>query len=552
MRVVLKQTFPLGRFHANPWRMFPFEDPHGEWPPSPWRLLRAILARSHQLEREHGVRCQPWRDSLMRAFCTSTFGWRLPPFSWRGPGLRQYQPATFEWDPPSRTKKVKGNPVNIPGEKKYRPTLVRDNFWLVDRSGTDPSSGMVWWILDGERWSDGDFNWLDASLDRMTYFGRAEAITEIQRVEKMPKDIHVNCVLEQNPSSGSVPVLVPTVGATLEQVQAVTDDPSVKNSTVPPGARWLHAKRPIRPQVKLRRSSPRTRKPTRLIQFAIGVRVSPPRESVVVLTQRFRGRVIREFLGGSWSRANAEQRETVRLLAGKEADGAPLRDHRHPHARFGILFDQETGKAARLLVWRDQPFTNDEQQAVLNAAERELPLSFAKAGTRDPWSVRLVPLDSQVPPPNGFGEQAWRCWRTVTPYIPPRYAYDRKGRVRAGESPEEQLRLELTRQKYDTSGLTIQMDNRDVEWTRVHRPRRHRDDPTNTERRGYQVSLTFDRSVRGPISLGYSSHFGLGLFVPVTTPERVLGRYRDRDGDVPDSVFEPLDAEDLAAWEGTE
>ena len=35
-------------------------------------------------------------------------------------------------------------------------------------------------------------------------------------------------------------------------------------------------------------------------------------------------------------------------------------------------------------------------------------------------------------------------------------------------------------------------------------------------------------------------------------PERVLGRYRDRDGEVPDSVFEPLDAADLAAWEGQE
>ena len=33
-------------------------------------------------------------------------------------------------------------------------------------------------------------------------------------------------------------------------------------------------------------------------------------------------------------------------------------------------------------------------------------------------------------------------------------------------------------------------------------------------------------------------------------PERVLGRYRDRDGDVPDSVFEPLTGAELAAWEG--
>ena len=35
-------------------------------------------------------------------------------------------------------------------------------------------------------------------------------------------------------------------------------------------------------------------------------------------------------------------------------------------------------------------------------------------------------------------------------------------------------------------------------------------------------------------------------------PERVLGRYRDRDGDVPDSVFEPLAEAELAAWEGDE
>lgn len=35
-------------------------------------------------------------------------------------------------------------------------------------------------------------------------------------------------------------------------------------------------------------------------------------------------------------------------------------------------------------------------------------------------------------------------------------------------------------------------------------------------------------------------------------PERVLGRYRDRDGDLPDSVFEPLDEGELALWEGGE
>ena len=404
--------------------------------------------------------------------------------------------------------------MNIPGERTYRSTLVQDNFWLVGRSKADSDSDIVWWIVDGERWSEDGLDWLDASLDRMTYFGRTEAITEIQRVEKLPEGVDVNCVLEQMPSSGSVPVLAPTVDVTLEQVQAVTDDPSVVNSTVPPGARWLYAKRPVRPPVKRPRSKPLMRKPLRLVQFAIGARVSPPRKSLVVLTQRFRGRVIWEFLAGSWQRANSAQREAARLLTGKEVDGSPLQDHRHPHARFGILFDHETGQAARLLVWRNQPFADDEQRAILNAAEQELQISFVKAGTRDPWTVRLVPLDSQVPKPDGFGEQPYRHWETVT-YVPPRHVYNRQGRVKAGESPEEQLRLELDRQGYDTTGLMIRVDDQAAEWIRVHRPRRNRVDPTNTERRGYRAFLTFDTPVRGPISLGYSSHFGLGLFLPV-------------------------------------
>ena len=519
MRVVLRQTFPLGRFHANPWRAFPFEDPHGEWPPSPWRLLRAILARSHQLERERGVQCHGWRESLVRAFCTGTVGWRLPPSSWRGPGLRQYQPATFEWDPPSRTKTVKGRRVNIPGEKTFRPTLARDNFWVIGNIGANVDDAQaVWWVMDGDAWSEDQLDWLDASLERMAYFGRAEAITEIQRVEQLPTDMPVNCVLEQMPSSGSVPVLAPTGEATLEQVQAVTDDPLLANSTVPPGACWLHARRPARPPVRLPRSAPRMRESPRVIQFAIGTRVSPSRKAVVVLTQRFRGRVIREFLAGSWRRANATRRAAARLLTGKEADGSTLRDHRHPHARFGIFFDPETGKAARLLVWRDQPFSDDEHRAILQAAEQELQLSFHGAGTRDPWTVRLVPLDSRVSPPMGFGPELYRRWRTVTPYVPPRHMYDRRGRVRSRESLEEQLRLDLSRRGYNTTGLSIVVDDEMTEWTQIHRPRRNRDDPTNTVRRGYHVALTFDMPVRGPISLGHSAHFGLGLFVVADDP----------------------------------
>jgi CRISPR-associated protein Csb2 len=32
--------------------------------------------------------------------------------------------------------------------------------------------------------------------------------------------------------------------------------------------------------------------------------------------------------------------------------------------------------------------------------------------------------------------------------------------------------------------------------------------------RGFGLRLTFSKAIRGPISLGYGSHFGLGAFVP--------------------------------------
>ena len=44
MSVLLRLQFTTGRFHATRWAENPPTDPYGEWPPSPWRLLRALAA----------------------------------------------------------------------------------------------------------------------------------------------------------------------------------------------------------------------------------------------------------------------------------------------------------------------------------------------------------------------------------------------------------------------------------------------------------------------------------------------------------------------------
>src|SRR5436853_1557544 len=43
MPVTIKLTFPAGRYHATPWGRHVNEGVP-EWPPSPWRLLRALIA----------------------------------------------------------------------------------------------------------------------------------------------------------------------------------------------------------------------------------------------------------------------------------------------------------------------------------------------------------------------------------------------------------------------------------------------------------------------------------------------------------------------------
>lgn len=513
MKLCLAQTFPLGRFHATPWKVFPYDDPHGEWPPSPWRLLRALLARSHQWERERepGAVTDEHRVTLVHAFTTSEISWRLPEFSWRGPGLRQYQPAEFK-KMPSAAKE--------PGMMAYNTTKVLDNFWLT--AGDDDP---LLWILDGGDWDPPTIDLLDGCLDRLTYFGRAESITAIRRLAGSIRE--PNCRLQAHRSARSVPVLCPGVDATLELLQMTTDDKPVRESTVPPGAVWRYAERPPRPaarQSPVRRGRVKPR--VNFLQFALGSHVTPSLDHVALLTNRFRGRAVRAYLkgefgvNGGWEKAGACQRDAVVLLLGKGAEGQALTGHRHVY--LAIWFDPKTKKPARLIAWRSSPFDEKEQNALLTAASQPLSLGYNQVprmgGGRDPWRVHLVPLDSAVPRPPGFssGEQ-YAAWESMTPYVPPRHVYDKRGKEKTGESPEKQLSRELERIGLPTARIERLGGSR---WVKVHRTKRGDANASNASKRGLHFRLDFSTPVCGPLALGHSSHFGLGLFVPAGEMEK--------------------------------
>lgn len=503
MEVVLCQKFPLGRFHATPWRVNPYDDPHGEWPPSPWRLVRAVTARWYQWVRESELEPDSAElEKLLQALCTSAYEFHLPADARKGSPLRQYHPTVFGWHPTGKKA----------GTRSYGTSLVQDNYWCV------PPDVPVWWFIEGDDWTDDLRSLLSECLSRITYFGRAESLTLIRLAHPKDNIPQANCKLIDQREAGAVPVLVPLAGATREDIERTTDNSEAVKRSVPPGAQWLYAVRPPRPTSREHRHVQLQIPNCHLMQFAIGWNVPPERRSIVRLTDRFRGAVINELLllktnGASahWSKASREVRDAIAGISGKDANGDALKGSRR-HSEFFVWY--QDGKPTRLLVWREShAFDADEQHAILRAAGRDV--SWAAAGSKaDEWKVRLVPLDSAVPPPSGFDGQPARVWESLTPYVPPRH-HLRNGKERDRESLAEQILREVE-QRGIAQDVEVVLSGA-PQWISVHVPRRHANKRMFVgDRRGQMVCLRFSTPVVGPIRLGHSSCFGLGLFRPIT------------------------------------
>jgi CRISPR-associated protein Csb2 len=495
MQIVLRQSFPLGRFHATPWRVSPFDDPHGEWPPSPFRLVRAIVARFHQLAREQGGDGEAL-ERLVRSFVQSDVRFYLPPSAKRGPAIRQYLPGIgLEWNPAGKKDQARG------AMKAPERFLAQDNCVAV------PADEPLYWLLEGADWTEGALALLDACLARMTYFGRAESVTTIERLaDGLPQGLEPNCELTTHRGRGAVPVLCANRDLTVAMASVET---STIDAAIPPGAVWRYAVRPP-PPPRRRVVVPKKHRPQNVVQFAIGATVEPPLAAVATLTNWFRGRVLVNALTDlndgvltRWSNASADLRDRVASLSGKDASGRPLEGHKH--ARY--LVWRDGGRLTRLFVHRAHPFEAWELDAILRAAGEPLRWSHTTGG----WSAHLVPLDAAVPPPPGFGGGRHERWASVTPFVPARHFLDRRGRPMKGDTVPEQIADELARHGFPPATVAALED---AGWVQVHAPKRKAGEATNNARRSFHVELTFAEPVAGPIFLGHSTFYGLGLFAP--------------------------------------
>jgi len=538
MALILEQTFPLGRFHATRWNQNPFEDRHGEWPPSPWRLLRAVAARWFQYARETGNDDEPHRDQLLAKLAKSPPVFCLPEMTWRGPEIRQYQPTALD-----EHYKYRKDPVTKKAALDYSFKAISKTL-AVDCPRVLSATDSIFWVWGNVSLDDQSEELLAALLKRILYFGRAESFCRMRIAGEEPATLF-RCELSRSRQSGS-PVLIATPDEKLniKSLLASSDDQLLSGRQIPPGTEWRYACLPPCPTVMSQ--PPRKSKfpaDRQVIQFALGGHVFPEQAHWVRVVEKFRGCVLKHAArivsGGecsSYRELTPKLRDKLKLLSGKDGKGKPVQSHQHA---YFFLCPDELGNPTRLIAHRltafdamgDQPF---EVEAIL-AASRE-PIFWH---SRDPgWSLRLIPLPFETQPPEAcsMNDARFKFWVSATPFVPPnRRRFRENGRLRVAETATARLRhafsqaleaigssasvVDIQPLGKDENVLSMRPDQDPAEFklvttheTLIDRQRRLKD-RTRHVRPGFRFRVELSEPIRGPILVGHSSHFGLGLFL---------------------------------------
>lgn len=545
MTASLEIRFPGGSYHATPWGSHVNEGLI-EWPPSPWRLLRALLAVG--FSRLGWTAVPPLGGALLGKLASALPTVWLPPAA--AAHTRHYMPpfkgnTTKVLDAFAHVgageRLVVDFDVTLTDEERallgslaeHLPYLGRAESWVEarlvvdpDRTGLaradcrasePPTGGCEPIRLLAPLGQDEIAQWREHAI--------AEAITartseEAAKAHAKGKPFKALSAKDQTKLAASFPATV--VEALLQ------DTPSLRAAgwSQPPGSRWVIYWRPTDALAvrAVTLSSPRETdaKPTMAL-FALSSDnrrkdVLPPRTD----TLRRLDLVHRALVWLSDDKTST--RGPSPCFTGKR-DGQPLSGHRHAYL-LPLTLGPRPDRLDHILVYAADGFDADARRALrsLNHTfdQPTLFLTLVGMGRTEDFAARIREA-----------AQGTR-WRSVTPFVPSRHL-KAKGKdtlleqVRAecgwrGLPMPEIVEVATGKETFAPAedvvvdrggGLCVLVDGvaraLPGQFRGFHRRRHDRPPPADL---GVSLRLTFSSAVGGPLALGYGSHFGLGLFQP--------------------------------------
>jgi CRISPR-associated protein Csb2 len=194
------------------------------------------------------------------------------------------------------------------------------------------------------------------------------------------------------------------------------------------------------------------------------------------------------------------------VLTGKDAAGKALSGHQHLHIIPLNLDTRQPGRLDHFLLWAPMGIDAQAQESIFAVRK-----TWTKGGEK-PLFVTVAGMGKLANFQHLLGDQAIgpsRVWISRTPFIPPRFV-----KKTGANTVEGQVLSELA-----SRGLKARVEllTRD-EITRAHLHRfvrlRRATDRRPPQDCFFGLRLTFDNEVSSPLTLGYASHFGLGMFMP--------------------------------------
>jgi CRISPR-associated protein Csb2 len=532
----LQMRFPGGRYHATPWGHHVNEG-HLEWPPSPWRLLRALIACGFATQR--WCELPPVARQLVEKLAATLPSYRLPAAS--AAHSRHFMPVgTLE----------KGQ------EKK---TLVFDTWANV---GTE--SLLIHWDCD---LTDTETDLLRELTDCLGYLGRSESWIEAELIDdgSLPS-MEFNAFPHQDgiypgPHWEQVSLVAPIPpreyaswrGQMTEKIVAAFPLPDgkkkpsakllkdrakavapypeslldclMKDTTWWKGHRWSHPPGSQRVLYWRRNDAlqvgepegiaPRAVKPVTTMLLALttpsGNRSAlPPCSRTLPQAELFHRAVIGRVAKG--------QRIHCPELTGRDDQGRPLRDcHRHAHI-LPVDLDGD-GHLDHLVIHASMGLGEAAQRAIRSLRRTWTKngagdLQLALAGSGDLDMLRSLPapmnrcIEQLLGPPQGA-----RVWVSLTPLVLPRFLKRYGANTLLG-----QINAELASRRLPPVEQFDELPRETGVFPLRHyvRRRQHGGTPPPIDV-GYALRLHFAEPIHGPVMLGYASHFGLGLFIAEDT-----------------------------------
>jgi CRISPR-associated protein Csb2 len=489
--LTLAFEFLAGRYHATGWE-HQVNEGTVEWPPSPWRLARALLAASYKLHPE------------------------LPPELSR----RVLEPLLI---PPHYLV-----PAATTGHTRHymptddKPTKVFDAF-------VAPAGPLeVHWpeaALGAEELAA-----LDRILAAFTYLGRAESWTEVRRIDAPTAPF--NCIPAPDGSHQLWAAEPPDdylawrrgfeaaqAGlARKQRREAPADWWDVLHTDTgrlykdgwsrPPGSRSVRYRfDPARIEISRRPHTRREKTPT-VARFALSSAVLPRLTVTLSVGDRVRQALL--------SQSNGHP-----VFVGRDADGQIARGH--GHAWFLPSDDDADGLLDHVIVHARGGFDRD----ALRALERLRrvwghgghDLELALTGLGAPEDLGRIGRDPRSPtrtPQLGYA----RIWESQTPFVPPRHTKTRGGVVL--DAPPEQVARLLEAQGFPRPqveelaphALTPPSPTPPIAWYRFQRLRA-RGGGRRASAGAFGFRVRFEQPVEGPIAVGYAAHQGLGQLIAV-------------------------------------